>query len=78
MDVMRTRDGGFKVVETNPTESGGGSGFVANLPHIQDSIAAAMQGRLPRYIQLQRAIQGAGLAGVGTLGAAAISGDDAS
>lgn len=65
MDVVKTKDGGFKIIETNPTTGVGGSGF-AEVPHIQDAMAGALQGRLPRYILAQRA-------GVGASGAAAVT-----
>lgn len=72
-DVMKTRDGGFKVVETNPTSpltleagGGGGSGFL-DRPIYQDAVAAALQGRLPRYIKAQRAVLGGTAAHAGGL-----------
>ena len=73
MDVMKTRDGKFRVVETNPTTAGG-SGF-ASAPHIQDAFSAAIEGRLPRYVATQRAASAAGrggaLAGMGLAARAA-------
>lgn len=70
-DVAKSKGGDFNVIETNPSIHGG-SGMVSNLPHIQDALAAALQGRIPRYMRIQ---QGA-LAGSGIAGASALSGDD--
>lgn len=68
-DVAKGRgaDKGFHVIETNPTTIGG-SGYL-NLPHIRDSIAGALQGRVPRYVLAQKGVL-AGAAGIGAAEAA--------
>ncbi len=63
-DAARSTDGKWNVIETNPTEFGG-SGLM-RLPHIQDAVAGALQGRLPTYVKAQRGIQGLGAIGAGT------------
>lgn len=70
-DVAPGQKGNWHVIESNPTD-GGGSGLMG-LPHMQDAVAAALQGRLPNYVKTQRGIQGAGLAALGA-GAVALRG----
>jgi hypothetical protein len=60
----------WHVIETNPSEVSGGSGFISDHGHIQDALAASIQGRLPHYIKAQRALQvGVPVGAVGMIGA---------
>lgn len=61
-DVLKDKAGKFHTVETNPTSMtrdggffrGAGSGM-AHLGWVQDAIGSSIQGKLPRYVQAQRA-----------------------
>lgn len=70
-DVAKLKGGGYKVIETNPSTEGGSG--MTSFPHVQDAIAAALQGRLPRYVKAQYAAL-TGLP-VAAAGAYALSGE---
>jgi hypothetical protein len=75
-DVMKGKGKNqWHIVETNPSEVSGGSGFIADHPAIQGALSAAIKGQLPNYIKLQRGIEGTALAGTGLLGINALSGN---
>lgn len=66
-DVAIDKAGKPQLIETNPAEPGGASGFL-NSPLTQDAITAAATGKLPIHVQARRALYGAGALGLGALG----------
>lgn len=54
-DVVRTADG-YKVVELNPTGTGGGSGYLEDNPMVIDSYVSHLVGRTPLHVRFVRAL----------------------
>jgi hypothetical protein len=60
VDVVKLRDGSYRVIEMNPTTTAGASGG-GEFATIQDALAAAVEGRLPNWVKWYRGAQlGAG------------------
>tara|TARA_B100000745_G_scaffold300554_1_gene255230 strand:+ start:17096 stop:20380 length:3285 start_codon:yes stop_codon:yes gene_type:complete len=67
LDVAKTKDGRFVLIESNPSNFEGASGLMspgpASITSRGDAIESAVMGRLPAHIKAQRQLKATGAAG---------------
>jgi hypothetical protein len=75
MDVAFDSKNRPQLIETNPADKGGTSGFLQH-PIVTDAIIGAAKGKLPAFIKAKRLAYGAGALGLGGLGVKALNSDN--